>query len=62
MEKENLVVPSRQCFSTPAGVGKVFLSKEQCDNTGASPILFNLASADLSVPSTEINIEGTELL
>ena len=40
MEKEHLVAPSRECSSTPAGFGQVFLSKEQCDNTGASPTLF----------------------
>jgi len=47
MEHQHLVTPSRQCFSTPVGFGQGFLSKEQCDKTGASPItwlqlIFNL--------------------
>ena len=39
MENQQLVSPSRQCTSTPVGFGRGFLTKEQCDNTGASPIL-----------------------
>jgi hypothetical protein len=31
-----LVVSPRQCSSTQVGFGKGFLSKGQCDNTGAS--------------------------
>jgi len=30
---------SQQCSSTPVGFGQGFLIKEQCDETGASPIL-----------------------
>jgi len=37
--EEQLVSPSRQCSSTPVGFGQGFLSKEQCENTGASPVL-----------------------
>jgi hypothetical protein len=40
MENQQLVYPSRQCSSTPAGFGQRFLSKEQRDNTGASFILY----------------------
>jgi len=36
---KQLVSPSRECSSTPAGFCQGFLGKEQCDNTGASPIL-----------------------
>jgi hypothetical protein len=39
MENQQLVSPSQQCFSTPVGFGQGFLSKEQSDNTGESPIL-----------------------
>ena len=31
--------PSQQCSSILVGLCQGFLSKEQCDNTGASPIL-----------------------
>jgi len=37
MENQQLVSPSRQCSSTPIGFGQGFLSREQRDNTGASP-------------------------
>jgi len=40
MENQQPISPSRQCSSTPAGFGQLFLRKEQYDNTGASPILF----------------------
>ena len=40
LENQKLVSHSRQCSSTQVGFGQGFLSKEQCDNTGASPILF----------------------
>jgi len=36
MDNEELVSPSRQCFRPPVGVCQGFLSKEECDNTGAS--------------------------
>jgi hypothetical protein len=41
LKKENgqLVPPSQQCSSTVVDFDHWFLSKEQCDNTGASPIL-----------------------
>jgi len=39
MEHQQLVSPSRQCSRTPVGFGQGFLIKEQCDNTGAFPIL-----------------------
>jgi hypothetical protein len=43
MENKQLVSPSRQCSSIPVGFDQAFLSKEQCDNAGASP---DLAAAD----------------
>jgi hypothetical protein len=43
MENQQLVSPSRKSSSTPVGFSPGFLSKEQCDNTGASP---DLAHAD----------------
>ena len=54
--------PSWQCSSTLVGFGQVFLSKEQCDNTGASPILSWPGSSFVPVPSTEISIDGMALL
>jgi len=39
MRNQQLVYASRKCSSTPVGFGQGFLSKEQCDNTGTSPIL-----------------------
>ena len=38
MVNQQLVFPSQQCSSTPVGFGQGFHSKEQCDNTGASPL------------------------
>jgi len=62
-ENQQLVSPPRQCSSTPVGFGHRFLSKEQCDNTEAYPILtWPVSSWFLPVPSTEISIEGTILL
>jgi hypothetical protein len=46
MENQKLVSTSRQCSSTPVGFGQGFLSKEQCDNTGAPPYSPDLAAAD----------------
>jgi len=43
MENQGAVSPLQQCSSTAVGFGPRFLSKQQCDNTGASPCL---ASAD----------------
>jgi len=37
---QKFVSPSRKSSSTPVGFDQGFLSEEQCDNTGASPILF----------------------
>jgi hypothetical protein len=51
MEKQQLIAPSRQCSSTPVGFDQGFLTKEQCDNTGASPILSDLAAADFHLYS-----------
>jgi len=56
MEDQQLVSPSRQCSSTPVGFDQAFLSKEQCDNTGANP--GPGSSRFLAVPSTEFSIEG----
>ena len=40
-----MLSPSRQCSSTPVGFGQGFLSKEQCDNSGASPYSPDVAPA-----------------
>jgi len=61
MENQQPISPSRQCSSTPAGFGQVFLNKNNVTTLELLPYSSNRASADLSVPSTEINIEGTEL-
>ena len=45
-KNQQLVSPSQQCSSTPVGCGQEFLSKEQCNNTAASPFSPYLASAD----------------
>jgi len=37
--EKQLVSPSRQCSSSPVGFGQGILSKQQCDNTGASIII-----------------------
>ena len=37
-DNQQSVSPSRQCSSTPVGLGQEFLKKEKCYNTGASPI------------------------
>jgi hypothetical protein len=63
MENQQLVSLSRQCSSTPVGFDQAFLNKEQCDNTGASPVLSWPGSVSfLPVPLTEVCIEGTALL
>jgi len=52
MKNQQLVSPSRQCSSTMVGFGQGFLSKEQYDNTAASPILsWTGSSWFLPVPS-----------
>jgi hypothetical protein len=60
MENQQVVSPSWQCSSTPVRFGQGFPSKEQCDNTGASPTPGS--SWVLSVSLTEIRIEGATLL
>jgi len=61
--RTKLVSPTWQWFSTPVDFGQGFLSKEQCDSTGASSILYWLGSSwFLSLPTTEISIEGMGLL
>jgi len=63
MENQVLSSHSRQCSSTPVGSGKGFLSKEQSDNTGASPIFYWPDCSWFSpLPTTETNNEGTALL
>jgi len=63
MQNQQLVAPARQCSCTPNGCGQEFLSKEQCDNTGASPILPWPGSSSFSpVIFTKISIEETALL
>jgi hypothetical protein len=39
MKNQFFISPSRQCSSTPVGFDQGILSKEQCDNSGTSPIL-----------------------
>ena len=39
MENQQLILPSRQCSSTPVGFSQGFLNKERCENTETSPIL-----------------------
>jgi hypothetical protein len=39
MKNQKLVSPSQQCSSTPVGSDQGCLSKEQFEDTGASPIL-----------------------
>ena len=59
MDYQLLVSPSRQCSSTPVCSGQGFLSKEQCDNSQASPLLPSPdPSRFLAVPSIEISIKG----
>ena len=50
-------------YSTLFGFTKVFLSREHCYNTVASPILTSPGPRPfLPVPSNEISIAGTALL
>jgi len=46
MENKQLVCSSWECSNTPAGFGKEFLNKEQCDNTVAHPYYPHLAPTD----------------
>ena len=60
---QQFVSLSHQCSSTTIGFGQGFPSKEQCDNTGASPILsLPVYSLFLPVSLTVISIGGTALL
>ena len=43
---QHKVSPLQQCSSTPVRLVRRFLGKEQCDHTGASPILSDMAPAD----------------
>jgi hypothetical protein len=62
MENQQLDSPSRQCSSTPVGFGQGFLSKEQRDNTAASPYSPDLATADLYLfPGLKSALEGQRL-
>jgi len=59
MENQQLVSPLRQCSNTPVGIGQGFLSKEQCDNSGASPILSNLVAANFYLsPQMKVAMMG----
>ena len=61
--KPTVGAPSWHCSSTPFGLGQGFLSKEQCDNTAASPLCsWPGFSWHLLVPLAEISIKGTVLL
>jgi hypothetical protein len=46
MQNQQLVSTSRQCSSSPVCFGSGFLSKDECNSTGASPILPDLAPAE----------------
>jgi hypothetical protein len=62
-ESKRLVSPSRKRCSALVGFGLDFLAKNKVTTLEHPPHSLDLASADLfSVPSTEINIEGTALL
>jgi len=62
MDNQQLISSSRQRPSTPVGFCQGFLSKEQCDNTKACPILFWLGySWFLSVPSPDNSNDGKRL-
>jgi hypothetical protein len=39
MENQHLVSSSRQCSSTPVGLGQGLLGEGQCDEIGAFPTL-----------------------
>jgi hypothetical protein len=56
IEKEQLISPSRQGSSMPVGFGQRFLSKDQCDSTGAY-----LAPADFYLfprPKWTLKVQG----
>ena len=63
MRSEGKVSTSWQCSSSPIGFGQGFLSREQCDNTGVSPIpSWPGSSWYFSVLLTEISNERTALV
>jgi len=63
MKNQQFVSLTQQCSSTQDSSGQGFLSKEQGNNTGKSPIPFSTDSSSLlPVPSTEISIEEMALL
>jgi hypothetical protein len=63
MENQHLLSPLQQRSCTLVSFGQWFLNKEQCDNTGASPIpSWPGSSWFLPIPLTEISIEGIMLL
>jgi hypothetical protein len=45
MENQEFFSPWRQCFRTQVGCGQGFLSKQQRENSGASPILSSPGSS-----------------
>jgi hypothetical protein len=49
MENQQLVSCSRECSSTPVSFGQGLHTKEQRDNTGASPNSPDLAAGDCCV-------------
>ena len=58
MENQELVSPSRHCFSTPVNFSQRFLNNEQCDNTGAFPIP-DVAPADFYLlPRLKSTLQG----
>jgi len=59
IENQQLVSPSQQYSITLVGFGQEFLNKEYCDNTGASPVLSDLAPADFYLfPQLKSDLKG----
>jgi hypothetical protein len=62
INNQQLVPSSRQCSTTPVGLGQGFLNKKQCDHE-YPPYSPNLVPVEfLPVPATEISTEETALL
>jgi len=60
IREKQLFFSSRECSSTPAGFGKGFLSKEQCDITVALPIISSPGSSRfLTFPRMKSALQGT---
>jgi hypothetical protein len=56
---QQLVSPSQQYSITLVSFGQEFLSIEYCDNTGASPVLSNLAPTDFYLfPQLKSDLKG----